>query len=148
MSNINQWRLFKYLREHPVVGQLFRFLIVGLTGAAFDFAVFSGLTTIPFWRTHYLAANSSSFVFSNLLCFFGQRNWTFKNKRDGVFKQYLQYLFVTLIAFFLGSIVLYIGIDIYNWHYQLAKFFSLAVAAVCSFIINRCWTFKNHENAN
>jgi putative flippase GtrA len=91
--------------RRSLIGELWRFLIVGSTNAAIDFFVYFLLTrALAYWAEHYLQANALAFLIANLNSFIWNRFWTFTVRHGNPLRQYAEFLGVSIV--YLGFIQL------------------------------------------
>lgn len=139
-----------FLYKIPIIGkraylrQLSKFIIAGGLVTLVDFAIYICLTrSFLFWQTHYLWANFISMSIGAVGSFILNKNWVFKNKKEKIVSQYMQFwiiggiggmvLFQILFAVFVEIILIY---DI------LAKVFAAIIVLFLRFIIQKFWIFK------
>ncbi len=86
------------------VGKFFGFCLFGISNTAIDFVVFNFLLDLSF--NHYIA-NSLSFLVATTNSYLLNKNITFKDKNDMLFKQYSQFVIVNSVSLFVTSLLLF-----------------------------------------
>jgi len=144
------WRESWWYRRFPVINQLFKFAIIGVTSFLLDLGVYAALTrTSDFWRYYFIAANTVSFMVSVVWSFTWNKIWTFKSGRSGsTRRQYIKFLTVSLGGLVLSSILLYLAVK--SWHIYdiLAKFLIAIVVMFWNFNLNKFWTFRRARTSD
>jgi putative flippase GtrA len=100
--------------RHSLIGELWRFLTVGSMNAAVDFLVYLSLTRgFDYWAEHYLQANALAFLIANLNSFIWNRFWTFTVHHGNPWRQYTEFLGVSII--YLAFIQLGLWLLVSQW---------------------------------
>lgn len=137
---------FKYLNKHPSVNEFAKYCLVGAINAFLDYSVYLGLTRFfLFWRENFLAANFIAIFLANLSSFFLNKYFTFQNKSQRIFRQYLKFLSVSLIYLGIVQLVMFIGVEFFNLYDIWAKIIASAVGLLWNFFANKYWSFRREE---
>jgi len=133
------------IRKYPVARQFIKFGIVGVSNLLVDFTVYIALTRgTDFFDRHFLLANASAFGVAVTWSYTINRRWTFRNTHRAVFRQYLAFLVINIIALGFNQLLLY-GFVVYLGLYDLlAKFVAACTVIFWNFFANRYWTFQAH----
>lgn len=137
--------------------RFYKFLTVGLIGAAIDFGVMNFLSHV--FHSPLPLAGSISFFFALLNNFFWNRHWTYPDSRSRpVLKQLLMFLLVNLVGIAIRLPILHLlehlflkafeKWSIFNSYSSfLAKNLTLGIAMgvvlLWNFFINRFWTYND-----
>ncbi|MFH0786665.1 MAG: GtrA family protein [Pseudomonadota bacterium] len=123
--------------------QFVRFALVGGSGVFVNMAVYSGL--IYLLQVHYLLAATFSFLVAMTNNFILNLRWTFKTHGQGIKTirdQYLKYFMVTLISYGINIAVLWILVDLWQWHKIPAQLAAIAITTLSNFLGSKLWAFK------
>lgn len=119
-------------------GHLWRFVLVGSSGAVIDFAVYLALTrTSDFWYRHFVLASTLSSLLAATNNFWWNRQWTFRGTAGRVGWQYTGYLMVTAVYIGFIQFGLWYTVQFWHWHDFWAKVTVLAVAVSLYFSVVR-----------
>jgi putative flippase GtrA len=124
--------------------QFFKFGIVGFSNTAISYLIYLILVYIG---SHYIVANVIAFFISVLNSFFWNNKYVFKNNNDqkrniihSLIKTYISYAFSGI---FIGSLLLFLFIDVLHISKYIAPFFGLVITIPLNFILNKKWAFKS-----
>lgn len=126
--------------------RLFRFTVVGGSAAATHFCVAAVLIHFNYFSP--LVANVFGFLVAFVVSYAGQAGWTFVD-RTSVDSRTLQnrvqslarFFAVAVLGFCLNELVFYIFLSM-GYHYSVALFVGIFVAAVSGYLFNSLWVFK------
>ncbi len=145
-------KLINYFWQHPiaerfpVLREMFKFGLVGLTNVAVDFSIYFFLTGISiFWQEYYLAANFVSFVIAVTWSFFINKYWTFKHQAKGAPRQYVKFFIVSFVGLLLAESILYLTVDVFKKTDVYGKVSAIFIVYFWNFFINKYWTFRKQE---
>ncbi len=124
--------------DEPIVRQFLGFCLVGLSNtgvalATFYYCVFLGM--------HYLVANVLAWVISVFNAFYWNNKYVFQSRvswRQGLVRSYMSYG----ASFLLGTVILYVLIDIFSFSVVLAPLFVFAITTPINFSLNKYWAFR------
>ena len=123
----------------PVLHQLFRFGMVGLTAATIHFS-----SVVLFVQTvglNPLVANLFGFMVAFQMSYWGNRLWTFSCS-DVLHREALpKLIIVQLISFGANETLFYIFLRM-HLPYQLALLIVLSVLPIFTFVSSKLWVFK------
>ena len=114
-----------------LVGVLNTFVHLGVYFVAFEII---GL--------HYLIANTLGFLISVLNAYFWQRKFVFKTQEKGSFSQLIKVYSVYGCTFLLGSVTLFLMVELAGIHELLAPVINIAVTLPVNFLLNKFWAFR------
>lgn len=135
MNNI-QALVRKY---YPLITQLFRFGIVGLTAAAINFSTVIYLVQI--WQLTPLVANVFGFLVAFQMSYWGHRLWTF-NGTTALHRVALpKLIFISALNFGINESLFYILLSM-NLPYPIALLIVQTVLPVFTFLSNKLWVFR------
>jgi len=124
-------------------GIYLRFLISGAIAAAVDIGSLYLLTDlIGLW---YLNSAVLAFTVSLVVSFSLQKFWTFDDRRinsEIVRKQGAAYVLLAVINLLINTGLMYVFVDILNWHYLVSQIVAGILIAISSFLIYRNFIFK------
>jgi putative flippase GtrA len=135
---------YRRYRDHGLVGQFVRYAVVG----AFNLIAFLALfNLLHLAGLHPIAAYVTAFVPVNVMAFFLNKRWAFRDTRThAVHLQYLRFAFFTLMALGLntGAFALFlIPLGRYGTiGRNMAALAPLPLSVAWSFTTYRLWTFE------
>lgn len=133
--------IFRLLR-HPTVRELIKFGIVGFTTLLIDLAIYYALTRgIPYFRIHFLQANTIAVAVDLIWNFYWNNRWTFRLGGAGSWPQYLSYLGVAASGFGWNQLILWTFVARFGLHDLLAKLAAIAIVFFWNFVLQRAFTF-------
>ncbi|MCB0194586.1 MAG: GtrA family protein [Anaerolineae bacterium] len=129
------------------VRRFVKFGIVGVLGAAIDFALLNILRGVFGWDL--LWANTVSVCVAIISNFTWNRLWTYPESRARKKRTQLpQFTLVNLIGLIINNVIV-LGVDSLvvgmlgePWSYNIAKIVAIGVVFFWNFIINRLWTYR------
>ena len=136
--------------KFPILKQLTKFALVGVSSFVIDIIVYFVLTrTSSFFSHNYLLANCLSFIVAVIWSFAINRYWTFRVmglNRIGL--QYFKFFTTATIGLILNTILLYLAVAKLDFYDIVAKFLVAIVVMFWNFFTNKYWTFKITDNQN
>ncbi len=142
--------LYAWLRQRPAALQFVRYALVGLLNVT----LFLGLFNLLLWAGwHTIAANAVAFFVTSVNSFTLNKLWAFKDpRRSAVLRQYLVFVFFTLIGLAINTSVLYLLLIPLEPFGTLGKnaaaLGAIPFSVVWNFLSYRRWTFKPHAAAS
>ncbi len=141
----------------PIIGQFFRFVVIGTANTLLDWGIIYVLTNLIFqiyagWPI--LVFNTISFFIASTNSFFWNRYWTFKYQGgNGQGFQYLQFIIVTAIGLAINSGIVYVMTTLVgprfgvpaNWWVIVGKAVATAVSLFWNFIGYKFFVFQKQE---
>lgn len=116
-----------------------KFGVVGGSGVIVDF-FFTWLCKEKLKLQKYLA-NAIGFIIAASTNWILNRNWTFDSQNPEVFREYSQFLIVSLVGLGINSFVLWILTDKFRFNFYVSKLGAIAVTTVWNFFANYFYTF-------
>ena len=116
-----------------LIKQIARFGIVGVLATLIDYGIFAGLTILGL---HYLVAQVISFMIAHAFNYWASIKWVFDAKKQTA-KEVILFWVLGIGGLLLNSILLYIGVDIYNYHELIVNLFATGVVMVYNFITRK-----------
>lgn len=127
--------------------QFVKFGIIGLTGAIIDFGILNILAVILKYNVYLSASISFTFAASNN--FYWNKKWTFKGQAtDKKIKiQYIEYLTVAVIGFFINLLILRIFIPYFVNVFNLDSSRALVInsAKIIATLLVFLWNFSGSK---
>ena len=93
-----------------------------------------------------LIASTIGFVFTVVVSYLFNYYWTFA-AASAHRSTFLRYLVVSLTGLTLNAIVLQAGLSLLDLHYTYAQAMVILIIPVVNYLLNRFWTFNNHDAA-
>jgi dolichol-phosphate mannosyltransferase len=135
---VERSRAGQALRARHNWEQLLKFSVVGATGTAVNFAVYT--TLVKGAAVHYLLAATISFLVAVTSNYLWNRHWTFRGMRGHFAYQGLRFFIVATILLGLNLLVLHLLVG------SLGKLAAQAVAIAAvmpvNFLGNKLWSFR------
>jgi len=138
-------KLFK--DKKPLIIQFIKFGVVGLSNTLIAYAVYAFFVFI---NLHYFVANIIAFTISVTNSFYWNKKYVFKDENKKIkdilisyIKVYISYSFTGIL---LGSVLLYVFIDLFNISKYIAPFLGLVISVPLNFLLNKKWAFKIKKN--
>ncbi|OGL72386.1 hypothetical protein A3F28_01160 [Candidatus Uhrbacteria bacterium RIFCSPHIGHO2_12_FULL_57_11] len=131
------------LLASPIVGQMVRYALVGLSTTVIDFGVYIGLTRgFSYFALHFLLANAIAFVCDITWNFHWNRKWTFGIRAPGVGYQYASFFVVASLGLLWNQLLLaefVRGLHLYD---LIAKMLAISIVFFWNFSMQRLVTFR------
>ena len=130
---------FYLLKKFPVLKQVIKFGIVGVSNILVDVLVYWLLTR--FGHLYYILAATVSFLAANIWSYFWNRRWTFHDDNRAIVRQYLKFLAANIVAILLNLGVLFVLVDFLRLDDIIAKITASIVVGLINFTLNKKWAF-------
>ena len=129
----------KYL-SYEVLVKFLKFGVVGFTGVVVDF----GLTYLfrNIFKVNQYLSNAIGFMVAASSNYILNRVWTFKSSNPKVMVEYGEFLLISLIGLGINSLILWILVSKFKWHFYFSKLIAIAITTVWNFIANLLFTFN------
>ena len=139
--------ILKFDRAWMKISRFVKFLLVGCSGTALDYAV---LFALKFLGTPTLLANVCSSSLGMMNNYYLNKNWTFSNfSTKSPRKQFGKYFIVSLIGLGINTMVLLSLEEPFEsifshsaFGFMIAKVTATIVAFFWNYLANIAWTFK------
>lgn len=119
--------------------QFFKFGIVGVSNTLISLGVYYLLVYL---NVHYIIANIAGFIVSVINAYFWNSKYVFpkgvQNRKWSFLKCFISYG----ITFALGTLLLYLMVDIIGISDKIAPIINLCITIPANFILNKLWAFK------
>lgn len=130
----------KYLEVYfPLLIQLFRFGIVGLTAAAVNLSVV--VVLVHYWQFMPLVANVFGFMIAFQFSYWGHRLWTFSDTITLHRVALPKLLFVQTLNLSANELLFYFFLMM-GFPYFIALFFVLCILPIFTFLLSKRWVFR------
>ena len=124
-----------------VVNEFVKFVVVGGVGTIINISILYLLTEKA--GVYYLISAIFSFIIAMSSNFILNKIWTFKeNIKLGIWKKYLQFGFVSMLALSVNLLFLYIFTEVLGIYYILSQILAIGMALMINFLGNKIWTFS------
>ncbi|MCL2207727.1 MAG: GtrA family protein [Fibromonadales bacterium] len=123
-------------------GKFWRFGIVGVANTLIYYSLYAVLTYAGLF---YLLSSIVAFAISMANAFYWNNKHVFFENRESrnavssAFRMVISYAFS---GFVVGSILLYILVDVYDVSEYIAPLFGLCITVPLNFMLNRFWVFR------
>ncbi len=136
---MNQFK--KRLQNKRSTKQFLKFLLFG--GASYFLSLFLVFLFKETFKLHYLGAWFLAWMISNLISFFFNNRYTFKDSvNQKAFVKLLKYYSVNLTSFIFTLILMYFFVEILKIYYLTATVFISIILLAYNFILHKTWSFK------
>ncbi|MFH1171027.1 MAG: GtrA family protein [bacterium] len=127
--------------------QLAKFLLVGVTNTAWDYALYVIFTRgwLGF-HMHFLAAQLLAFTGSVLNSYIFNKRWTFRDLDPRHHVKLTKFFVVNVIALIFYESLLYVLVGKLRIYDLLAKALVIVPVILWNFFANKYWTFRNPHN--
>jgi len=128
------------LLEPSLILRFIKFVAVGFTGLAVDFA----LTWLLKEKIKFnkFVANGIGFMSAASTNYVLNRIWTFESTNPDIKGEYIDFILVSVVGLVINSLVLWLLIKRFKMNFYLAKFFAIIVTTIWNFIANLLITFS------
>jgi putative flippase GtrA len=126
-------------RYFPLLAQLFRFGMVGLTAAAIHFCTVVLLVQNGFYAP--LVANVIAFLISFQMSYWGHRLWTFSDTVTLHREAYSKLIMVQVLNLAASESLFYLFLSM-HLPYQVALLIVLSILPLCTFTVSKLWIFR------
>lgn len=123
-----------------IVKQIIRFGIVGVIATIIDFGLLYFLT--DFINVHYLISSTISFVVSLIVNYYLSVKWVFDVKKKQTIKEFMIFIFLSVIGLIINEIILYVGAHLLNVYYLICKIVATAIVMIYNFISRKIFIEK------
>ncbi len=131
------------IQKHLYLRQFIKFAITGGTSAIVDFGTYIFLTRIfSFFAAHYLWANFIGMAVAATGNFLVNRKWTFRNRGEKVFVQYIKFWLVVVVMMVAYQYLLHFFVETVNLYDILGKVIAALVIMLIRFNIHKFWVFR------
>ena len=121
------------------IERFIKFSIVGGIGAIIDFSVL--ILFVEVFSFQILIANTISFLIALVNNFLLNKYWTWNNKNSRYIKQFIKYIFISVIGFILNTILMWLLMQLGLWYIGI-KIVIITIVSLWNFFVNNFWTFK------
>lgn len=147
---------YKLSKFVPFLFQFSKFAAIGFLNAAIDFGLINLLVTITGITkgVNIIWINTISFSMATVNSYFWNKYWSFEEKSKIRFKQFIQFLVVSLIGILINDGIVFIGttfieplygLNAISW-VNVIKIAGAAIALLWNFIGYRMIVFKKQES--
>ncbi|MFA6702781.1 MAG: GtrA family protein [Dysgonamonadaceae bacterium] len=122
--------------------KLLKFGIVGISGMLIDFSI----TWIckDRLRINKYIANTIGFLLSATSNYILNRIWTFQSHNKQITREYVSFLFISLIGLGLNNLVIYILHGKFNLNFYKSKIVATGIVVIWNFSANYFFTFNQN----
>ena len=123
----------------PIILQLMRFGVVGLTAASVNFLLVVIFVETLHWRP--LLANLLAFVIAYQVSFAGHNFWTFKSNLSKK-SVWCRFFLVAIISLALNEGLFYVFLHPFGLYYPIALLITLILVPPVTFVLGKYWAFN------
>lgn len=118
-----------------------RYFFVGITGLVMDV----GLLYISkeYFGIRPVVALFGTQILVIAYVFFMNRHWSFKSTSVSTRRQLAKFLIVLAGNYVVSIVLMYIGYDILNIHYQIVRIGTVALSVSWNFLLYNYWVYRN-----
>ena len=137
-----------------MIGQMMRFILVGVLNTAVDFGVLNLLVQLFHWAV--LPANVVSFSLAVINSYFFTKYWTFRDKSGKSFQQFGGFVAVNLIGLGISTLILEYGLPVseiywvglaFGWRYNIVKVVSVFIVWAWNFLTYKFIIFGQRKSS-
>ncbi len=122
--------------------QALKFGAVGVLNTLVDYAVYSLLVLLPFFKEYYLLAQLIGYTCGLVNSLGLNKRWTFKQKERLQRGQLVRFLVVNLLALGVSSLLLFLLREGLWMNLYGAKILATGGSLLVNFIGNKLWVFR------
>ncbi len=152
LSSLSAWGVRVY---RGLVSYALKFGAVGAVGYAIDVGIFNALVLgtagSAAWFAHPMGAKAVSVTVATLVTWFGNRFWTFRERRRAnVLRELIEFAAIALVGMGIAVACLYVSHYVLGFTSLLADNISsnvvgLALATTFRFLMYRFWVYGAHR---
>jgi len=114
-----------------------KYALVGIFSNLLLYLAYLSLTA---FGMGHKSAMTLLYVFGVLLTFLVNRSWTFNH--DGVIHiVFVRYVAVYVLGYLLNFMLLWLGVDYFNYPHQGVQAFAIVAVAMIVFLMHKYWVF-------
>lgn len=122
-----------------LIKQFLKFGIVGVSNTLISLGIYYLLVYLGI---HYIIANIAGFIVSVINAYFWNSKYVFpKGSQDRV-RSFIKCFTAYGFTFLLGTLLLYIMVDIIGISDKIAPIINLCVTVPINFVLNKLWAFR------
>lgn len=127
--------------------KIFRYLVSGGSAAVVHVGML--FVFVELFHLWYVLSSMSAFLIAFVVSFLLQKFWTFQNtSREGVHKQAGVYFIVAVINLALNTLLIYVFVEYFNFHYLIGQIVASGLIAISSFFIYSKFIFHHKPISN
>lgn len=125
---------------HDYFIQFIKFGIVGISNTLISLTIYYILIYL---NINYIVANAIGFVCSVINAYFWNSKYVFKSDIErNIFRSFIKVFISYGFTFILGTILLYLWVDVLDISKLLAPIINLFITIPLNFLINKLWAMK------
>lgn len=140
MSSLSKLKIHSKEDFYSFVKQFAKFGMVGISNTAISLAIYYAFIFIN--PTLYIAGNTVGFIVSVLNSYYWNNKYVFQKSEQGHLKTILKTFMAYGGTFVLGTILLFVMVEILGISKYLAPIINLIITIPLNFLINKFWAFK------
>ncbi len=127
--------MIKKLLSNKLVKQILKFGVVGGLAFIIDYGIYTLLLQV--FHIHYVISGIISFSISVIFNYILSIIWVFDINKKQTIKEFAIFVILSVIGLILNTIILYICVDKFHIHEQIAKIIATAIVMVYNFITRK-----------
>lgn len=120
--------------------QIVKFSIVGIIATLIDYGLLYICT--DYLKIYYLISSIISFIVSVIINYILSIKWVFDVKKKQTFKEFVIFIFLSIIGLLINQFILYFCTDIVNIYYMLSKLISTLIVMIYNFVTRKIFVEK------
>ena len=120
--------------------QIVRFSIVGIIATLIDYGLLYFCT--DYLKIYYLISSIISFIVSVIINYILSIKWVFDVKKKQTFKEFVIFIFLSIIGLLINQFILYFCTDIVNIYYMLSKLIATLIVMIYNFVTRKIFIEK------
>lgn len=119
-----------------LIGQLFKFGIVGVVCFFIDYLLMIALTELG--QINYLLSSGISFSISVVVNYLLSMRFVFQSKKNGnKAREFILFVILSITGLFLTEILMWIGVEGLQCHYMISKILVTGIVMIYNFITRK-----------
>ena len=108
-----------------------RFLFAGCSMAVVQVGIVYIMVSVL--HIYYLVSSLTALTIMIFVSFYTHRHWTFQTQKNGLDKQFKQYLFLVCFNYIANSLLMILLVEYFGIHPAIAQFFVTGILAINNF---------------
>ncbi|MFH0906093.1 MAG: GtrA family protein [archaeon] len=133
-------KYFPYLERFRTIS---KYLFISVIATIFDIGLLYILTDIA--KIYYIVSATISFVIGTVVCYIGQKIFTFndynKNKKE-IVKQFSMFVFISIGGLIINLVILKLFVEVFGLWYIYSKLIAIGFGFIWNYFMNKKFTFK------
>lgn len=127
-----------------MIGKMFRYGVVGIIGTGIHFGTL--ILLVEIFSLDPVISSTIGFILTLIVSYILNYFWTFASSQAHS-RAIFRYAVVSISGLLLNAIIMYITVNILDWHYVLGQTVVIFVIPITNFALNNWWSFRESYNS-